>query len=169
MNDRNAFLQGQGSPIKDDAPPPEQGWRGEKSADEAVDESQRRTLPGSDVEVVDVSGVGFVEATGGQHVAPPKDDAPMATSEPHEGHSTREESRSEDGVSALDSSSASPGGESGGAPYPRPYQTERAKNDYGGRMGHGGQSGIAYHGPGHLGEQVVDDDKNRNGVAESND
>ena len=65
MNDRNAFLQGQGSPIKDDAAPPENGWRGERSADEvAGTQSQRRHIPGVGPEVEEISGTAFAEAQG---------------------------------------------------------------------------------------------------------
>ena len=56
MNDRNAFLQGQGSPIKDDAAPPEQGWRGERSADTPATQEQRRHVPRVGPEVEEVSG-----------------------------------------------------------------------------------------------------------------
>ena len=60
-------------------------------------------------------------------------------------------------------------GESGGGAYPNPHTgTEGSKdnNDPGSFLGHGGQSGIAYHGPGKLGdepvsEEALDDGKGR--------
>src|SRR3546814_17274254 len=70
MNERNAFLQGQGSPIKDDAAPPEQGWRGERAADEPAGKAHRRRhIKGVRAEVEDISGTAFVEA-GGADMAP---------------------------------------------------------------------------------------------------
>jgi hypothetical protein len=57
MNDRNAFLQGQGSLINDDAAPPQQGWHGQRVADEsALPKGQRRYVPGVGPEVEEVSG-----------------------------------------------------------------------------------------------------------------
>ena len=63
--DRNADLQGQGSPIRDDAGPPEQGWRGERSDDAATDRPdlrrQIRAPDGHVIEVEESSGVPFAE------------------------------------------------------------------------------------------------------------
>ncbi len=162
MNDRNAFLQGQGSPIKDDAPPPEQGWRGERSADEApAGDRRQRTIEGTDIRVEEVSGVGYAEATGEGDAAPPEGDA-----QPDPTLHTSSPKRSGDGVNDLADDSESPGGESGGAPYPNPHHGKEG-GSFGTFMGHGGQSDIAYHGSGHLGEKDVDDGDNRNGVAEN--
>ena len=164
MNDRNAFLQGQGSPIRDDAAPPEQGWRGERAADEAAGSARRRRIEGIDADVEDISGTAFVEAGGADEQ--PVDsavgrDKSMA---PRPGAAA---GGRPDGVSNLDMSADTPGGESAGAPYP--HGKRRSKNDFGSRMGHAGQSGIGYHGTGHLGGQKVGDDDNRNGVAETDD
>lgn len=43
------------------------------------------------------------------------------------------------------------GGESGGGAYPNPHAGKKEKTD--GFLGHGGQTGIAYHGSGQLGEE----------------
>ncbi|BAI95921.1 hypothetical protein Sj15T_02550 [Sphingobium sp. TA15] len=164
MNDRNAFLQGQGSPIKDDAAPPEQGWRGERAADEPAGKAQRRRhIKGVRAEVEDISGTAFVEA-GGADMAPADDDEGEDRSmQPQDGGKRSHP----DGVSDLDMSAASPGGQSAGAPYP--HGRRKSKNDFGSRMGHGGQTEIGYHGTGHLGGRSVGEDDNRNGVAETDD
>ena len=44
-------------------------------------------------------------------------------------------------------------GESGGGAYPNPHAGK--KPDQGGYMGHGGQSDMAYHGKGRLGDKKV--------------
>ncbi|MDX3901256.1 MAG: hypothetical protein QHC40_12230 [Sphingobium sp.] len=171
MNDRNAFLQGQGSPIKDDEPPPTQGWRGEKAATQtSSSQEQRRPLNGTDIEVEEVSGTAFAESMGLQ---PPPDeeapDAPAAASSASSGPAVSGPATHSDGVSDRNEGAGSTGGESGGAPYPNPHDGQTSENDFGSTLGHGGQTEIAYHGPGHLGEKKVGDDDNRNGVAESND
>lgn len=164
MNDRNAFLQGQGSPIKDDAAPPEQGWRGERSANEvAGTQSQRRHIPGVGPEVEEISGTAFAEAQGLDQ-SPEDEDQDENRTLPESGSGGDERG---DGVSDLDMSGSSPGGESAGAPYPRGRR--KTDNDPGSVMGHGGQTEIGYHGPGHLGGTRTDDDDNRNGVAETDD
>lgn len=164
MNDRNAFLQGQGSPIKDDAAPPEQGWRGERSANEVAGaQSQRRHIPGVGPEVEEISGTAFAEAQG-LDPHPQDEDGYERRTLPESG------SRGEqggDGVSDLSMAGSSPGGESAGAPYP--HGRRKTGNDPGSIMGHGGQSEIDYHGPGHLGSTNTGDDDNRNGVAEKDD
>ncbi|EZP74001.1 hypothetical protein BV96_00089 [Sphingomonas paucimobilis] len=167
MNDRNAFLQGQGSPIKDDEPPPIGGWRGEKAAEESASNTdQRHRLSGTNVEVEDISGTAFAEATSlGKSPNAPDEGDHAAAPQPAGGHAGGHG----DGVSDLEGDADSPGGESEGAPYPQPYRKGRSDNDFGSVMGHGGQSEIAYHGPGHLGEQDVGEDDDRNGVAKSND
>ena len=45
------------------------------------------------------------------------------------------------------------GGDSGGGAYPNPHTGKEGTN--GGFMGHGGQTEMAYHGTGQLGEQEV--------------
>lgn len=49
------------------------------------------------------------------------------------------------------------GGESGGGAYPNPHEPGTGKPDDG-VMGHGGQTEIAYYGPGHLGDRRVGPD-----------
>lgn len=164
MNDRNAFLQGQGSPIKDDAAPPENGWRGERSADEvAGTQSQRRHIPGVGPEVEEISGTAFAEAQG-LDPSPQDEDSDENRTLPNSGSGSGQKG---DGVSDLDMSKSSPGGESAGAPYPHGHR--KTDNDPGSIMGHGGQTEIDYHGPGHLGSTNTGDDDNRNGVAEKDD
>lgn len=164
MNDRNAFLQGQGSPIKDDAAPPENGWRGERSADEvAGTQSQRRHIPGVGPEVEEISGTAFAEAQG-LDPNPQDEDQEENRTLPDSGSGG---ARKGDGVSDLDMSKTSPGGESAGAPYPHGHR--KTDNNPGSIMGHGGQTEINYHGPGHLGSTNAGDDDNRNGVAEKDD
>ena len=55
--------------------------------------------------------------------------------------------------------------ESAGGAYPNPHGTD-AKPDAGGFMGHGGQSDIAYHGTGQLGDEKVNGEKNANSPSE---
>lgn len=55
------------------------------------------------------------------------------------------------------------GGESGGGAYPNPHAAGEGKSQ--GFLGHGGQSDIAYHGPGQLGEDKVGDDADDEGGA----
>lgn len=50
------------------------------------------------------------------------------------------------------------GGDSGGGAYPNPHSGKNADN--GGFMGHGGQTGMAYHGSGRLGEDDVGGNEN---------
>lgn len=56
------------------------------------------------------------------------------------------------------------GGDSSGGAYPNPHGGTKAKDGF---MGHGGQSEMAYHGKGRLGERKVDD--NPNAPSESDD
>lgn len=57
-------------------------------------------------------------------------------------------------------------GESGGGAYPNPHSGKEGSSDDPGKlMGHGGQSEMAYHGHGQLGEDDVDG-KNANAPAE---
>lgn len=164
MNDRNAFLQGQGSPIRDDAAPPEQGWRGERTANETAGSARRRRIEGVDADVEEISGAAFVEAGGADEQPVDTTIGPDRSMARHPGAAADEWP---DGVSNLNMSASTPGGQSAGAPYP--HGKRKSKNDFGSRMGHGGQSEIGYHGTGHLGGQKVGDDDNRNGVAETDD
>ena len=50
------------------------------------------------------------------------------------------------------------GGDSGGGAYPNPHSGKDAKG--GGFLGHGGQTDMAYHGTGRLGEEEVGDNAN---------
>jgi hypothetical protein len=164
MSDRNAFLHGQTAPIGDDAGPPEQGWRGERAADEPSEEgAQRRHIPGVSAEVEEVSGIAYAEAKG---LGSPADTEPQADDNSHvkDDHS---DAASPDGVNDLSMAADRPGGESAGAPYP--HGNRKPRNDPGSVMGHGGQTEINYHGTGHLGDTKVGDDNNRNGVAEHED
>lgn len=161
MDDHRDLPQEDNALIKDSASP-QQGPRDQNPAGDPVAQRQRRILGVKGVAVEAVSGTGGVEPTNGQASGPADSDALSSNAKSTHG------SKMGDGVSSLDSSAASPGGESSGAPYPTPYKQEKPRNDFGSYMGHGGQSGIAYHGPGHLGEDVVDDKKNRNGVTETN-
>ena len=54
------------------------------------------------------------------------------------------------------------GGSDAGAPYPNPHTGSGPKDDMNGLNAHGGQSEIAYHGPGQLGERKVKPGGNRN-------
>lgn len=63
-----------------------------------------------------------------------------------------------DGVSDTDTHGKKGGGESGGGNYPNPHRgktPDSSPEDY---MGHGGQTEIAYHGTGQLGEEETGDD-----------
>jgi hypothetical protein len=50
------------------------------------------------------------------------------------------------------------GGDSGGGAYPNPHSGKKPKA--GGFLGHGGQTEMAYHGKGRLGDQVTDENEN---------
>jgi hypothetical protein len=50
------------------------------------------------------------------------------------------------------------GGDSQGGAYPNPHTGKKPKG--GGFMGHGGQSEMAYHGKGQLGEEVLEGNEN---------
>ena len=54
-------------------------------------------------------------------------------------------------------SGRSGGGDSGGGAYPNPHQGKKPK---GGFLGHGGQTEMAYHGKGQLGDQAVEGNEN---------
>lgn len=64
QNGRNADLQGQGSPAKDNAAPPEDGWRGERTDDPDENPELHREIRARDGHIIDVqetSGVSFAE------------------------------------------------------------------------------------------------------------
>jgi len=50
------------------------------------------------------------------------------------------------------------GGDSGGGAYPNPHRGK--KPEFSGYMGHGGQTEMAYHGTGQLGEEKVGENPN---------
>lgn len=58
------------------------------------------------------------------------------------------------------------GGESAGGAYPNPHTGAKAK---GGFMGHGGQSEMAYHGTGRLGDRKVGDNPNAPAASDDSD
>ncbi|MGF7147335.1 hypothetical protein FHS96_000944 [Sphingomonas zeicaulis] len=62
----------------------------------------------------------------------------------------------DDGVSQPRTSGRSDPGESGGGAYPNPWQGKR-KSEFGTWSGHGGQSKLAYHGSGQLGDEATGD------------
>lgn len=69
-----------------------------------------------------------------------------------------------DGVSEQPSGRAA-AGESGGGAYPNPHKGKKPENSPGDFMGHGGQTEMAYHGAGQLGEQKVDRQDGARGAA----
>ena len=72
------------------------------------------------------------------------------------------EARGADGVG--DAPAKRGGGESGGGAYPNPHTGKGKQDDVGGGlMGHGGQSHVAYSGPGD--GDIEDDVGNENAVA----
>ncbi|API58931.1 hypothetical protein BSL82_06060 [Tardibacter chloracetimidivorans] len=68
-----------------------------------------------------------------------------------------------DGVSQREAGGTRTPGESGGGPYPNPHSRKKRKGPR--FMDHGGQSEIAYHGTGQLGETDVKGQENRNAPA----
>lgn len=130
----------------------------DQDAPATLDDAQRQPLPGTSAEVEYASGVAFAEARGlggGQAEAEAKPASPSVKKAAHG-----------DGVQDLVDGGETPGGQSAGAAYPNPYRGKKGDGQFGTFMGHGGQSEIAYHGPGHRGQRAVDDDENRNGVTE---
>ena len=73
-----------------------------------------------------------------------------------------------DGVGTVKTHGKSGGGESQGGDYPAPHRDKRAKGVIGSFLGHGGQSEIAYHGTGQLGETDVKGQENSNSATSSN-
>lgn len=55
-------------------------------------------------------------------------------------------------------SGRSGGGDSAGGAYPNPHTGKKPKS--GGFLGHGGQTEMAYHGKGQLGDQVIEGNEN---------
>ena len=73
-----------------------------------------------------------------------------------------------DGVGTAETHGKSGGGESQGGNYPAPHRGKRARGVIGSFLGHGGQSEIAYHGTGQLGETNVEGQENANSGTSSN-
>lgn len=61
-------------------------------------------------------------------------------------------------VESEDEAARESGGESGGGAYPNPHKGKEPKKD--GFMASGGQTEMAYHGPGQLGERKTGDNPN---------
>ena len=64
----------------------------------------------------------------------------------------------------MSDGSKAAGGSQGGA-YPNPHSGKDAKGGPDSFMGHGGQTGMAYHGTGQLGDEEVEDQDNANSPA----
>lgn len=71
-----------------------------------------------------------------------------------------------DGVGDTDTHGKKGGGESSGGNYPNPHRGKKPKSSPEDFMGHGGQTEIAYHGTGQLGEDATGED-NANAPAKS--
>lgn len=130
----------------------------DRKAPPTRDDAQSQSLRGTNAEVEYASGVAFAEARGLGGAREDAEAQPAAPSVKKAEHG--------DGVQDLVDGGETPGGQSAGAAYPNPYGGKKGDGQFGTFMGHGGQSEIAYHGPGHLGERAVHDDENRNGVTE---
>lgn len=69
------------------------------------------------------------------------------------------------GMEGVGREKADGGGESQGGAYPNPRRSKANKSNAGGIMDHGGQSDIAYHGSGQLGDDDVEGPGNPNAPA----
>lgn len=67
-----------------------------------------------------------------------------------------------DGVAGTSTHGRSGKNESAGGAYPNPHKDKKTQDSTGGFMGHGGQSDMAYHGTGQLGETEVPEQENVN-------
>lgn len=74
----------------------------------------------------------------------------------------------DDGVGTTATHGRDPAGESGGGAYPNPDDGSRASHSAKSKLGHGGQSQIAYHGTGQLGETDVEGQENKNSATGHN-
>jgi hypothetical protein len=72
-----------------------------------------------------------------------------------------------DGVASPTTHGRAGKSESAGGAYPNPHSGKKSGNDPGSFMGHGGQTEIAYHGTGQLGETDIADQKNDNAPTKS--
>jgi hypothetical protein len=79
----------------------------------------------------------------------------MSDKKPMQAAGNRDAIVHEDGV-GRPHGRATPG-ESGGGAYPNPHRGKKPKHSPDDFLGHGGQTEIAYHGGGQLGEQVVEE------------
>jgi len=61
-------------------------------------------------------------------------------------------------ISDVDFNGRAGGGDSGGGAYPNPHTGKKPQKD--GMMGHGGQTEMAYHGKGQLGDEQVEGNEN---------
>ena len=66
----------------------------------------------------------------------------------------------DDGIGDAGTHGKDGAGESDGGAYPNPHTGKKSKG--GGFMGHGGQTDMAYHGTGQLGDDPVEDQDNTN-------
>ncbi|MBB5984630.1 hypothetical protein [Sphingobium lignivorans] len=84
--------------------------------------------------------------------------------QPVQANDGRPHGNAPDGVSSAATQGRGGKGESGGGAYPNPHQGKKKdrKADPGSFMGHGGQSDMAYHGTGQLGETDVPAQDNDN-------
>ncbi|HEX8447445.1 MAG TPA: hypothetical protein VF649_12635 [Sphingomonas sp.] len=84
-------------------------------------------------------------------------DVPMQA----DGKGTRPSPPDQNGELASRRGGAEQTGESGGGAYPNPHTGKDGSDKRPGSfMGHGGQTEIAYHGPGQLGDQKVGETEN---------
>lgn len=69
----------------------------------------------------------------------------------------------------MDEKKRRSGGESGGGAYPNPHSGKDGEGKSGGFLGHGGQSDMAYHGEGQLGDEVLEGNPNAPARNEADD
>ena len=69
-----------------------------------------------------------------------------------------------EGEAARGAGGSEGAGESGGGAYPNPHEESAPKDGF---MGHGGQTEIAYHGPGQLGDEKVENEEQPNSATQA--